>query len=62
MPTGEYHTASAFGFWLAANIIKRQFVPEVCLARGNAPDEVKHVVLYNHYAGEQHSVMILKWI
>jgi len=57
---GEYHTASAFGFWLAANIIKRQFVPEVCLARGNAPDEVKHVVLYNHYAGEQHSVMILK--
>ena len=26
---GEYHTASAFAFWLGANILKQQYLPEV---------------------------------
>ena len=57
---GEYHTASAFGLWLACNIIKRQSVPEVCLATGDVPASINNVVFYNHCAGKQHSVMILK--
>ncbi|MEI6853316.1 MAG: beta-ketoacyl synthase N-terminal-like domain-containing protein [Bacteroidota bacterium] len=59
---GEYHTASAFGMWLSANIIKRQFVPEVCLFNAHKPSKIKHVLLYNHFAGQQHSLMLLSKI
>jgi 3-oxoacyl-[acyl-carrier-protein] synthase II len=56
---GEYHTASAFGLWMASNIIKRQTVPEVCMLNGNAPAGVKNILLYNHFAGQQHSLMLV---
>lgn len=32
--SGEYNTASAFGFWLAAGILKNQRIPEVVLLSG----------------------------
>lgn len=56
---GEYHTASAFGLWLSANIIKRQWVPEVCLFNANRPLKTENILLYNHFAGQQHSIMLL---
>jgi 3-oxoacyl-[acyl-carrier-protein] synthase II len=59
---GEYHTASAFGLWLASNIIKRQSVPEVCMCKGIAPAGAKNILMYNHYAGQQHSIMLVSGI
>ncbi|MEI6124549.1 MAG: 3-oxoacyl-ACP synthase [Bacteroidota bacterium] len=57
---GEYHTASAFGLWLSANILKNQWVPPVCLVQGDAPAKIKNILLYNHVAGKQHSLMLLQ--
>jgi hypothetical protein len=59
---GEYHTASAFGLWLASNIIKHQIVPEVCMFKGNSPSSIKNIILYNHFAGQQHSLMLVSEI
>lgn len=56
---GEYYTASAFGLWLAANCIKRQVVPDICFYSGNSPDKIKNILFYNHYSGQQHSLMLL---
>ncbi len=56
---GEYYTASAFGLLLAANILKRQTVPTVCQFKGDKPSNIRNIILYNHYAGDQHSVMLL---
>jgi 3-oxoacyl-[acyl-carrier-protein] synthase II len=59
---GEYHTASAFGLWLSANILKRQVVPEVCLFNANKPLKTENILLYNHFAGQQHSLMLVSGI
>lgn len=61
---GEYNTASAFGFWLAAGILKKQEIPGVVLAakepRLNAPETpLRNVLLYNQYRGMDHSFILL---
>ncbi|HOY31048.1 MAG TPA: beta-ketoacyl synthase chain length factor [Bacteroidales bacterium] len=56
---GEYYTASAFGLWLASTILKQQHIPPVALYRGNAPRNIRRILLYNHYAGEHHSIMLI---
>ncbi len=56
---GEYYTASAFGLWLASNIIKKQRIPLVALYKGVAPKDIRHMLFYNHYAGEQHSIVLI---
>lgn len=55
---GEYMTASAFAFWLAAQMLKTQRVPaEIILEdRARAP---KIVLLYNSFKA-YHSVMLFK--
>jgi 3-oxoacyl-(acyl-carrier-protein) synthase len=56
---GEYHTASAFGAWLGAMILKTQSVPEV--VRVNNPlkqPKLEHVLIYNHFR-ENNQVFIL---
>jgi len=59
---GEYYTASAFGLWLASNIIKQQRIPPVALYKGKTPGTIRRILLYNHYAGEQHVAMLLRVI
>ena len=59
---GEYHTASAFGLWLASNIIKHQLVPPVSMYKGEVPSGIKHILLYNHYAAQQHSLMLVSML
>jgi len=56
---GEYHTSSAFGLWLASNILKKQRIPGIALYKGAAPKDIRHILFYNHYASEQHSIIIL---
>jgi len=57
---GEYPTASAFGMWFAANIIKERSVPAIAVQR-KASDEGRgpgKVLLYNHYQNVYHSFML----
>lgn len=51
---GEYPTATAFGLWLAANIIRTGRVPGQPSA--NTP---KKILLYNHYQHTHHSLYLL---
>ena len=53
---GEYPTSSSFALWLAANIIKTGTVPTIVENIGTEP---KKVLIYNHYQGNYHSLMLL---
>jgi len=56
--SGEYCTASSFGFWLATEILRTGQIPEIVLKRkGRAP--VRRIFIYNNYRGFQHAFMIL---
>ncbi len=56
---GEFHTASAFGLWVAANIMKRNSIPEILKTHSFNTDAPKNILLYNHYKNEQHSLILL---
>lgn len=57
--SGEYNTASAFGFWLAAHILKNQQVPEAVLLSGKQGPALRNILLYNQYRGIDHSFILL---
>ena len=56
---GEYHTASAFGLWLASNILKKQRIPQVALFKGEPPKDIRSILFYNHFSEAQHTLMLL---
>ena len=57
---GENNTVSAFGVWLASKILKTQTVPEVLKINKINTSEIKTVLCYNQYRGENHSLVLLK--
>ncbi len=57
---GEFNTASSFGTWMAAKMIKTQHVPKAIKLRGVQPSEIRTVLLYNQYRGENHSLVLLR--
>ena len=58
---GEYCTATAFGIWLAASILKKQHVPEVVKASDREfPNSIKTILLINHYFNRNYSVVLLR--
>ncbi|WP_373518125.1 beta-ketoacyl synthase N-terminal-like domain-containing protein [Pricia sp.] len=58
--SGEFDTASGFGFWLANKILKRQTVPDAVLLNSVAANSAKTVLIYNQYRGENHSFTLLR--
>jgi 3-oxoacyl-[acyl-carrier-protein] synthase II len=56
---GEYHTAIAFAVWLAANILKRQQIPEVVRLNRVTNKSIRKVLIYNHYHSTNHSLILL---
>lgn len=58
--TGEYNTASAFGMYLGATLLKEQHIPENCILRKGAASEIKNVLIYNQYRGENHTLTLLR--
>ncbi len=57
--SGEYNTVSAFGTWVACNIIKDQRVPSKYLINSIEKKSYKNVLLYNQYRGKNHSFILL---
>lgn len=55
---GEYMTASAFGMWLGATILKNNHVPDAVLS-GDPPSCIRNVLLWNHFRGTHHSLILL---
>jgi 3-oxoacyl-(acyl-carrier-protein) synthase len=56
---GEYNTASAFGLWVGAKIIKTQQIPEVIQVNSLEKKTYKNVLLYNQYRGIDHSFTLI---
>ncbi len=57
---GENNTVSAFGLWLASKILKTQTIPEIVKINEIKSSEVKTVLCYNQYRGQNHSLLLLK--
>ena len=58
--SGEYNTASAFGLWVAANILQKQQIPDMIKINDLSKTTYKNVLLYNQYRGLDHSLVLLK--
>lgn len=56
---GDYYTASAFALWLAANIVKKQSVPETVKLRKLRGGEIKNILVVNHYRNINYSFMLV---
>jgi len=59
---GEYNTVSGYALWLACKIIKDQTIPDILKLNLKKTSEIKHVLLYNQYLGENHSFILLRKI
>lgn len=57
---GDFHTASSFGLWLAANILKSQTLPKAVNFNDVKSSQFKNILLYNQYRGENHSFTLLR--
>lgn len=57
--SGEYNTASAFGLWVAAKIIRTQQIPDIIKANHIAKESYKMILLYNQYKGKDHSFTLI---
>ena len=56
---GEYHTSSAFALWLAANILKRQTVPDTIRIDDLHREPVRNILIYNQYYNVNHSFILV---
>ncbi len=54
---GEYPTSTAFALWLATSIIKNGKLP--LTINIPSPQKIKRILIYNHYLGIHHSLMLI---
>lgn len=58
--SGEYNTASSFGFWIANNIVKNQQLPEVVKMNSTSKTTFQKVLMYNQFKGKDHSLILIE--
>ncbi|MDO4880923.1 MAG: beta-ketoacyl synthase N-terminal-like domain-containing protein [Capnocytophaga sp.] len=58
--SGEYFTASSFGFWIACNVLKNNQIPDVLRKEKNDLKPIKNILLYNQFQGKDHSLILLR--
>ena len=58
--SGEFDTASGFGFWLGNKILKHQSVPKAVQLNSVVSDSIETLLIYNQYRGENHSLTLLR--
>jgi len=57
---GEYCTASSFGLWLGASILKKQEIPPAVLFNEESVSfPIKNILLVNQYMGRNYSFILL---
>lgn len=57
--SGEYNTASSFGLYVGANVLKNQYIPHVLRANEVEKPAFRNILLYNQYRGIDHSFTLL---
>lgn len=60
--SGEYNTASAFGLYVGANIVKTQQLPQLLKSNSVAKSRYQNVLLYNQYHGIDHSFTLISHV
>jgi 3-oxoacyl-(acyl-carrier-protein) synthase len=58
--SGEFNTASGFSTFMACHILKNQEIPEVMMINAVKKERIKNILLYNHLAGNDHSLVLLE--
>jgi len=58
--SGEFNTASGFSIFMACHILKNQEIPEVMMINAVKEERIKNILLYNHLAGNDHSLVLLE--
>lgn len=58
--SGEFDTASSYGFLVAANILKTQNVPKELSWNNKPTTQANYVLCYNQYREKDHSFVLLK--
>lgn len=56
---GEFYTATGFAFWIAAQILKKQSLPQAIIYSGLIPESIEHVLIYNQFQQIEHSLILL---
>ena len=56
---GEFHTASAFGFWLAARILHEGRLPAALPIRGTPPPQLRSVLVLTHHQDREYAWTLL---
>ena len=59
---GEYPTVSSFAVWLGAKILNGAALPEIFIKKQGVQVAPNRILLYNHYSGEQHNLILLNRI
>jgi len=58
---GEYCTASSFGLWLGASILKKQQIPSIVKFNpASLPSSIRMVLIANQYMGRNYSFILLE--
>lgn len=57
---GEYHTSTAFALWLSAMILKNNRIPPFLLINEDNSMAPGNILIYNHYLGSNHSLILLR--
>jgi 3-oxoacyl-[acyl-carrier-protein] synthase II len=58
---GEYCTASSFGLWIGASILKKQHIPSgIQFNKASLSPPAKNVLLVNQYMGKNYSFILLQ--
>jgi 3-oxoacyl-(acyl-carrier-protein) synthase len=61
--TGDYPTSSAFATWMGVQLLLGRALPSESMTSEGKPDvKADHVLVYNHYQGDQHGFVLLKGI
>ncbi len=57
---GEYPTATSFALWLGCLILDKQQLPKGIIKKNKNKKEIKNILIYNNYKGEQHSFILVE--
>lgn len=57
--SGEYNTASAFGLYVGANVLKNQEIPQQLKVNAVEKPSYHKILLYNQYRGIDHSFVLI---
>ncbi|NML69508.1 3-oxoacyl-ACP synthase [Chryseobacterium sp. RP-3-3] len=58
--SGEFNTASGFSTFMACHILKEQQIPEIMMINSTKKEQIQYIILYNHLAGSDHSLVLLE--